>query len=376
MTQTTQASDDRNATQPVLYMAFELAVKNWKLAFASGTQKRVRTIEGRDLMQVQWEIAEAKRRFGLPADAQVVSCYEAGGDGFWLHRWLVEQGANNYVVDPGSIERSQRKRRAKTDRLDVRMLLRKVIQYHLGDHELWSVVRVPSVEAEDGRRVHRERERLKKERTQHINRVRQLLLGQGVVLERFRNVAKQLDDMTLPRHLEAELRRQLARLELVDSQLKEHDAEHARQLAEEGSSAPVAKMKRLLSLKSIGNVGARVLVMELFGWRTFDNRRQLAGCVGLTGTPRNSGSSEREQGISKAGRPQVRGLLVELSWLWLRFQPQSRLSLWFQKRFGTGARSRKVGIVALARKLLIALWRFVEHGKVPEGALLKAVSAP
>jgi transposase len=142
----------------------------------------------------------------------------------------------------------------------------------------------------------------------------------------------------------------------------------------EDSSPAVAKMKRLLSLKGIGDVGARVLVMELFGWRTFDNRRQLAGCVGLTGTPRNSGNSEHEQGISKAGRPQVRGLLVELSWLWVRFQPQSRLSRWFQERFGTGPGSRKVGIVAVARKLLIALWRFVEQGKTPEGALLKSVS--
>lgn len=374
MTQTTQAMDDRNVDQPVLYMAFELAVKKWKLAFAGGDKKRVRTIDGRDLMQVDWEIREAKRKLGLPKDAQVVSCYEAGGDGFWLHRWLLEQGIHAHVVDPGSIERPRRKRQAKTDRLDVGMLLRKLIQYHLGDRELWSVCRVPSVEAEDARRVHRERERLKKERVGHVNRIRQLLLGQGIVLERFRDVDKQIDQMTLPPLLKAELHRELARLELVDQQQKELKAEHTRQLAEEDSSPPVAKMKRLLSLKAIGDVGARMLVMELFGWRTFDNRRQLAGCVGLTGTPHNSGNSEREQGISKAGRPELRGLLVELSWLWLRYQPQSRLSLWYQERFGTGQRSRKVGIVALARKLLIALWRFVEHGKVPEGALLKAVN--
>jgi transposase len=357
-----------------MYMAFELAVKKWKLAFGSGGKKRVRTIDGRDLQQIVWEIAEAKRKLRLPDDAVVVSCYEAGGDGFWLHRWLVEQGVQNHVIDPGSIEHSGRKRRAKTDRLDVRMLQRKLIQYALGDHDVWSVVRVPSAEAEDGRRVHRERERLKKERVGHVNRVRQLLLGQGIVLERFRDVDKRLDDMTLPRHLKAELRRQLARLALVDQQLKDNQAEHARQLEQEASSPAIAKMKRLLTLKGVGDVGARMLVMELFGWRHFENRRQLGGCVGLTGTPHNSGNSEREQGISKAGRPQVRGLLVELSWLWLRHQPTSRLSLWFQERFGTGQRSRKVGIVALARKLLIALWRFVEHGKTPEGALLKAVS--
>jgi len=369
MTQTTQAGN-RNSQHPALYMSFELAKKNWKLCFSDGARDRVRVIAGRDLMALSSEIASAKRKFGLEDDVQVLSCYEAGGDGFWLHRELEKCGISNCVVDPGSIERPTRKR-AKTDRLDVKMLSRKLIRHHQGD-KVWSVVRVPSAEAEDLRCPHRERQRLVKERSAHITRMKALLLGQGIVLDKFRTLRDELEELRLGSHLRVQLRRELDRLALLDEQLKELTAEWALQLKEESSPA-LEKMKRLQTLKGIGPVGSRVLVMELFGWRTFKNRRELAGCVGITGTPRNTGNSEREQGISKTGRPSLRALLVELSWGWIRFQPDSKLTRWFHERFGAGKRHRKIGIVGVARKLLIALWRFVEQGKVPEGAILSPI---
>jgi transposase len=372
MTQTTQAVDP--SSQPTrLYMAFELAKKSWKIGFSDGRRERVRTIPGRDLVALALELELAKKRLQLEGEIAVMSCYEAGLDGFWLHRELERSGMTNCVVDPGSIERPSRKH-AKTDKLDVKMLLRKLIQHHRGDSKVWSVVRVPSAEAEDERCPYRERQQLKKERGAHVARMKALLLGQGIVLEKFSRLGDDLEKLGLGRYLEARLRRELSRLALVDGQLAELKAELERKLEDESSPA-LEKVKRLRMLKGIGPVGSHALVVELFGWRSFNNRKELAGCVGLTGTPHNTGESERERGISKTGRPALRALLVELSWGWVRFQPQSKLAQWFHERFGQGKRHRKIGIVALARKLLIALWRFVEQGKVPEGALLKVGEA-
>lgn len=364
----------------VLFVAFELSASSWKLAVGIGG-KRVREVklDAGNLEDLSEELAAARKRFGLTEDAQVVSCYEAGRDGFWLHRHLIGQGVRNVVVDSSSIEVDRRARRAKTDRLDARRLLGMLVRYHNGDPDVWSVVRVPTVEQEDQRRAHREIERLKSEKTGHTNRIRGLLNLHGVRLvigDSFAatlEIARLYDGSPIPTELRAELLREYERLVLVRRQLRQLEETRSARLKEQ---APCdGKVSLLMRLKGIGINCAWVLGHELFGWRRFQNRRQLAGCVGLTPTPFQSGDSSRDQGISKSGSPRVRALLIEIAWGWLRWQPESALSKWFMTKFGSGTgRMRRVGIVALARRLLIALWRFAEHGIVPEGVLMKAAA--
>lgn len=375
MTQVTLVEEN----SAVLFVAFELSAGSWKLAISVGGKKvREVKLEAGDLEELSQELGAAKRRFGLADDAQVVSCYEAGRDGFWLHRHLTSLGVRNVVVDSSSIEVDRRARRAKTDRLDARRLLGMLVRYYYGDQDVWSVVRVPTVEQEDRRRAHREIERLKSEKTGHTNRIRGLLNLHGVRLKAitdslasFLDEVRLYDGSPLPGELHAELVREHERLVLVRRQL--HQLEQAR-LARVKEQAPCdGKVSLLIRLKAIGINGAWVLAHELFGWRSFQNRRQIAGCVGLTSTPFQSGSSSRDQGISKSGSPRVRALLIEIAWGWLRWQPGSGLSKWYMTKFGAGpGRTRRVGIVALARRLLIALWRYVEQGVVPEGAVLKS----
>jgi transposase len=362
----------------VLFVAFELSASSWKLAISVGG-KRVREVkvDAGDLEDLGQEFVAARKRFDLAEDAQVVSCYEAGRDGFWLHRYLTGLGVRNVVVDSSSIEVDRRARRAKTDRLDARRLLGMLARYHGGDEDVWSVVRVPTVENEDRRRAHREIERLKSEKTGHTNRIRGLLNLHGVRLGAITDSLAALldgvrlyDGSSLPAELRAELVREHERLVLARRQLRH--LEQVR-LAKVKEQAPCdGKVSLLMQLKAVGINCAWVLGHELFGWRKFQNRRQLAGCVGLTPTPFQSGDSSRDQGISKSGNPRVRALLIEIAWGWLRWQPDSALSKWYMTKFGGGpGRMRRIGIVALARRLLIALWRFVENGVVPEGALLK-----
>jgi len=363
----------------VLFVAFELSASSWKLAVGIGG-KRVREVklEAGDLEGLAEELVAAKKRFGLAEDAQVVSCYEAGRDGFWLHRYLTGLGIRNVVVDSSSIEVDRRARRAKTDRLDARRLLGMLARYYGGDEDVWSVVRVPTVGDEDRRRAHREIERLKSEKTGHTNRIRGLLSLHGVRLGAITDSLAALLDSTrlydgsaLPAELRAELVREHERLVLVRRQLREMEQTRLARVKEQ---APCdGKVSSLMKLKGVGINCAWVLGHELFGWRKFQNRRQIAGCVGLTPTPFQSGDSSRDQGISKSGNPRVRTLLIEIAWGWLRWQPATALSKWFMTKFGAGpGRMRRIGIVALARRLLIALWRFVEQGIVPEGAVLKA----
>jgi transposase len=308
----------------------------------------------------------------------VASCYEAGRDGFWLHRWLLAQNVNNVVVDPASIEVERRRRKRKTDRMDAIKLLNRLIRHNWGE-KVWSVVRVPSEENEDARRIHRERERLVRERGQHQSRIRALLSTQGICTEKLNRVVLELRGRAasgpLPRHLHGEIKRELERLELLKEQIKAIEVELKEVTA--GTSTTAAAARQLGGLKGIGMVGAQVLGFEFFGWRSFNNGREVGALAGLTGTPFNSGAQEREQGISKAGNRRVRAVMTELSWGWLRHQPQSALSQWYQRRFGSGpGRLRRVGIVALARRLLVALWRFVAQGVVPEGALLRCAAKP
>jgi len=362
-----------------LYLAFELGETHWKLAFTigMGQKPRLRSMPARDLPRLQEEIAKAKKRFGLPTDGPMHSCYEAGRDGFWLHRYLTAQGVDNGVIDSASIEVNRRQRRTKTDRLDAAKLLNLLLRYHGGERKVWSIVRVPSVADEDARQLHRELEQLKDERTSHVNRLKGLLASQGLVapevnphLADWLDQARLWDGAALAPELQQRLRRELERWQLLEQQIKGLEDQRRRRIRSD-ATPHVDQVRALANLWGIGINGAWLLVYELFAWRSFDNRKQVGSCVGLTPTPYQSGTSCREQGISKAGNRRLRRLMVELAWCWLRWQPESELSQWYMRRFGLGnGRSRKLGIVALARKLLIALWKYVEQGEVPKGARL------
>jgi transposase len=367
-------------TESSLYLAFELADKKWKLGFSTGLgqKPRRRAIDAGDLLKLGEEIALAKKRFGLCRTAEVKSCYEAGREGFWLHRYLVvAEGVENLVVDSSSIEVNRRARRTKTDRLDVGKLLLMLIRYHSGEKSVWSVVQVPSIEAEDKRHLHRELLALKKDRTRHINRIQGLLVSQGIreplradFLERL-DAARLWDGSGLPSGLRARVEREYAVLAFVEQQIKQVEAERKeRILTWEDPSAD--KVRQLLALRGIGENSSWLFVMEFFGWREFHNRREVGGLAGLTPTHYQSGDESHELGISKAGNRPVRAMAIEIAWCWLRDQPNSALTQWYAERFGHGSkRLRKIGIVALARKLLIALWRYLETGELPAGAELK-----
>ena len=357
-----------------LYVAFELGDRSWKLSLGDGVRAPSRcTVAAGDTAAVMTAIARAKVRCHLPADAAVRSCYEAGRDGFWLHRWLTAQGIVNLVVDSASIEVNRRKRRAKTDRLDSDKLLSMLMRYYGGERRVWAVARIPTPEQEDERRLHRELADLRKERTAHSNRIRSLLVLHNLRVEHIggrawthwwaQNAAQ------LPPGVRTEIEREFERLSLVAKQIKMLEAQQRREVRS-GAQPAIAQLSRLAA---IGIGSAWTLVKELFGWRQFHNRRELAGCLGLAPTPYASGTSNVEQGISKAGNRRARWLMVELAWSWLRFQPASQLSQWFNQRFAAASkRMRRVGIVALARRLAIALWRYLEFGEIPPGATLKS----
>lgn len=362
-----------------LYLALELSQAEWKLGFTIGLGQapRLRILQARNVDGLKREIELAKKRFGLPKDGAVLSCYEAGRDGFWLHRYLEASGVNNLVVDSASIEVNRRFRRAKTDRLDVGKLLNMLVRYHQGEQKVWSVVHVPGVGEEDQRQLHRELMALKREQTHHVNRIKGLLASQGIVLEVKTEFVEELervklwDGSSIAPGLHTLLVREHERLLLVREQI--HQVDVTRREALRTSKDPaIEQVQRLLQLKGIGINSAWIYVMEFFAWRAFHNRRELGSLAGLAPTPYTSGESARERGISKAGNRPVRAMAIEIAWSWLRNQPNSQLSRWYRKRFAKGgSRVRRIGIVALARKLLIALWRYVEYGLLPEGAQLK-----
>lgn len=368
-----QSSKNR---QPSLYVSFELGWSQWKLAFGTcpGDPARLRTIGARQLDRLQEEFAKAKKRLGLAEDAPIFSCYEAGRDGFWLHRWLTAQGVQNVVVDSSSIEMPRRGRRAKNDRLDAAKLLSMLLRYRGGEEKLWRVVHVPSVEDEDRRQLHRDLLELKAERTQHGNRMQGLLAALGLAVEVGRKFLEQLaelrtwDGQVVPAGLQERLRREFSRWQFVDRQIKDLEKERVGKIRSEENQS-TQKVRQLLGLRSIGTNSAWLYVMEFFGWRQLRNRREVASLAGLTPTPYQSGDSDHEQGISKAGNRRLRSMAIEIAWCWLRYQPNSALSKWYQQRYGPGkSRLRRIGIVALARKLLVALWRYLERGEVPAGA--------
>jgi len=367
-------------------LAIELSKKSWIIAVNTPLSDKIsrytlKPCDWKGLLQLMARIQTRVAR-ELAKRVEVVSCYEAGYDGFWLHRLLDARGVLNYVIDPTSLQVDRRARRNKTDGVDVAQLLRSLMAYLRGEPKVWSVVRVPSIAEEDDRRLHRERSRLLNERNQHVNRIKGLLAIQGIYdfepmhrdrirrLERLRTA----DGRKLPSRLKAEIVRELQRLELVLGMIKTIEAERdaiAVSVKSNSEHTNAKKIQELVKIRSIGPEFATTLVGEVF-YRSFDNRKQLGNYVGLTPSHFQSGPTCRDQGISKAGNAKARTTIIELAWLWLRHQPASSLSLWFHKRVGSlRGRIRRITIVAMARKLLIALWRYLETGIVPEGATLK-----
>jgi transposase len=364
-----------------VYVAFELSKAKWQLGvMLPGAEKMSRyRIDGGNLAELSSVLTTARaraERLGKPV--RILSCYEAGLDGHWLHRWLTDNGIINYEVDASSIEVNRRARRAKTDRIDLAQLMRSFLAYLRGEPKVCSMVRVPTPEDEDRKRRTRERERLLKERTGHSNRIKGLLHGQGIrdVIPLKPSFLSDLERMVtgdgraLPPRLREEIRHEHERLLLVHRQIKVLEAENAGAHRAPAKGSVEAKAVQLAQLKAVGPQIAQVLANEVF-YRDFKNRRQVGSCVGLTDTPYDSGASRRQQGISKAGNHRARTTAIELAWLWLRHQPGSELSRWFRERVGNlKGRIRKIAIVALARKLMVALWRYLETGLVPSGAVM------
>ena len=366
-----------------IFVAIELSQKSWLVTLHSPDRNRIsrHKLEGGDhaglLALIEKTRSRAEQK--LSGSFRVVSCYEAGYDGFWLHRLLLAAGIMNLVFDAASIPVEQRGRRAKTDRIDGELLLRTLMAHLRGEPRVVRIVKVPSVEQEDARRASRERERLIKEQTAHSNRIKALLRLQGMAVGYPRRrdwlnwLAKQRDwqGQPLSPHLLAEVTREHARLMLVRQQLAALEQAQATQACPV-PQAMVERRDQLQRLKALGPAFATTLTSELF-YKDFDNRRQVAAYCGLPPSPWRSGGIDREQGISKAGNPRARVKAIELAWLWLRHQPESELSRWFNTRTAeAGKRARRIAIVALARKLMVALWRYLTTGLVPAGATMKA----
>ena len=362
-----------------LYVAFELGNTEWVLAMTTGVDQPPlrREMPARAIKTLETEIGRAKAHFVLSASAPVCSCYEAGRDGFWLHRYLVSRGIANRIVDSSSIEVNRRRRRTKTDRLDAAKLVTMLIRAEAGEKKVWSVVNVPTSVEEDHRQVHRELLFARRDRGRHTNRMKGLLAGQGVPLANLREfpthlqTARRWDGTPVPPLLRARLEREWATVQAYTLRIRA--LKHERRVLLRATDDPaIARVRQLNQLRGIGIDSAWLYVMEFFAWRQFRNRRQVGGLAGLGDTHYQSGEMQHEQGISKAGNRWVRALAINTAWAWLRFQPKSQLARWYQKKFGKGnSRIRKIGIVALARKLLIALWRYLDQGLLPEGAMLR-----
>ena len=364
-----------SVNESVLFVAFELAKRQWKLALSSGfgVVAIIRTIQAGDWRGVELALATARRRFGLAADTPVVSCYEAGRDGFWIHRALVARGIANRVVDSSSIDVKRRSRRMKTDRIDAIKLVQMLIRAWAGEVDVWREVRVPTLAVEAARHGSRERTALTQEQTRLVNQLRGWLatLGTRVPTRRaagWWTTVRDWADAPLPEAVQQRLARVEARLRLVAEQIAAIDEAQRGAVRAAPAASPV---RRLVQLKAIATRSATTLIEEGLVWREFRNRRQVGGVLGFAPLKYESGETSRDQGVSRAGNDRLQATMVQLAWSWVHWQPQSTLTRWYLTRFGTGKRVRKVGIVALARKLLIALWRWVTAGVLPEGAVLK-----
>ena len=365
-----------------IFISLELSRKVWlvtSLSPGAGEKMSKHCVPAGDVAALLLRFAELKRKAQARTGDSfpIVTIQEAGLDGFWLHRLLEREGVESHVVDPASIAAPRRRRNAKTDRLDGEALLRALLAFKRGEPRVCAMAVPPTPEEEDRRRLSRERRTLVAERVEHVNRIKGLLFSQGISdyepIERDRR--KRLDELrtgdgrSIPLHLKSAIARELDRLELLIDQIKAVEAERDKLLAKPRADAIPSPGDLLLRLKSIGPEIANVLWSEGL-YRHFDNRRQVASYAGLAPTPWQSGSVSHEQGVSKAGNPRLRSTLIELAWLWLQNQPQSALSLWFKRRVADG-RGKKTTIVALARKLLVALWKYIAFGVVIDGAVMK-----
>jgi transposase len=371
----------------IVYVSIELSVSSWLVAARlPNTEKlRLHRLEGGNTAALLTVIAEVRSRASakLGSPVEVACCFEAGRDGFWLHRLLTAHGVAAYVLEPTSILVNRRARRAKTDRLDAEGMLRVLATWLGGDRQVCSMVRVPTPDEEDAKRPHREREHLVQDKLRIENRIEALLFTQGIrgrpslrSWERDVAALRTGDGRVLPQLLRTELDRLRRRLVLVLELIRELEADRAKALEEaEAADRVVSKIIALQRIRGIGENFAAVLTREVF-YRSFGNRRQLASDVGITPMPYQSGGMDRDRNISRAGNPRARTTMIQLAWLWLRYQPDSVLAMWFRERVGTlQGRTRRIAIVAMARKLLIALWRYVETGVVPDGSAIRAETA-
>ncbi len=367
--------------EQTIHAALELSKNSWLLAIQVPGRDRpsLHPIKGGDAEGLVAKLDAARDRVAKVTGQtpKVTLCYEAGYDGFWLARFLEQRGIECLVMEPASLRVTRRARRVKTDRIDVESILHTLIAWCRGERHVCSMVVIPSVAEEDLRRSHRERDRLVRERTAHINRIKGLLFGQGIrginVKARYKTLvpAKLVtgDGRPLPERLGREITREIERLAQLQAQIVE--IEHERDTAPTPCVATERKRHQLLRLKGLGPALSSTLTREVY-YRRFANRRQVASYIGIAPSAYDSGDGHRSQGISKAGNRLARVAMVEAAWLWLRHQPDSALSLWFHERTqGQKGRIRRVMIVALARKLAIALWRYLETGLIPEGAIVK-----
>ena len=364
--------------QATLFVALELSQAKWLVALHSPIADKIsfHGVNGGDtgklLALIESKREQAARKLGRPV--RVVACYEAGRDGFWIHRFLTRHGIDNHVLDSASILVDRRARRAKTDRLDGAALLRVLMALVRGEVQVCREVRVPSVAQEDERRLSRERERLLHERNSHMARIKGLLILHGVrdyrLIERDwkerLDAVRTAEGQALPARAKAEIERECRRLWLTKEMLAEVEREVERMIAHDTEAAA-----KLIRVRGIGPTFASVLTHEVFH-RSFDNRRQVGSYLGLVSIPWQSGGVRRDQGITRSGNARARRCAIECAWLWLRHQPDSALAKWYRTRVGTmTGRMRRIALVALARKLIVALWRYLQTGIVPEGAALK-----
>ena len=359
-------------TKTSIYVAIELSKRSWVIGIAHPDRDKpsIHRLAGGDTRGLLGRLARTR------GGERTVVCFEAGHDGFWLARFLQAEGFDVRVLDPASLQVNRRARRVKTDRIDALAMLRALAALDRGERHVCAQVRIPSIEEEDARRSHRERDRLIHERTAHVNRIKGLLFAQGIrnVEPRLRRTRVDFTQLRtaeghrIPPRLLAELQREYARLVMVEDQLRLVEKE--RDTADAQSPAVEQKRQDLERLHGIGGAASAILAREVFS-RSFSSRRHLASYLGLTPSAYDSGTATRCQGISKAGNSWARRILIEISWLWLKYQPDSALSRWYVSRTrGQGGRMRRIMLIALARKLAIVLWRYVETGVLPEGARL------
>jgi transposase len=369
-------SEFGSVSEPTLYVAFELSAKQWKLALTSGwgIAPWVRTVPSGELSAVARVISQARTRFGLPSSAPVVSCYEAGRDGFWIHRALQSLGVANRVVDSASIEVNRRARRAKTDRLDALKLVTMLVRVCSGERGVWREVRVPSVADEAARQVSRERTALTEEQTRLTNQMRGWLATWGCVLPARRTdgwwaTVRDWAGAPLPDPIQARLGRAHTRWVALAAQIAAlDDQQHVAMTTAAADSA----LGRLVQIKGVATTSASVLLDEGLVWREFRNRREVGGVLGFAPTPYQSGDRYHEQGIGRAGNHRLQAMSVQLAWQWVRWQPDSPITQWYRARYAAGSgRLRRIGIVGVARRLMIALWRYATTGVIPAGAIVK-----